>query len=117
MNAVYPHTFTDSCIIFITFMSFMVKLYFSVFSVTSVVKNVFLCSFVCFVDDNRILIYGGGTMKTFYRRVARSSTQSCAEEKPESVNVCGYTASFTDSCIIFITFMFFMVNCIPLCSL
>ena len=27
-------------------------------------KNVFLCSFVCFVDDKRILIYGGGTMKT-----------------------------------------------------
>ena len=29
-------------------------------------KNDFLCSFVCFMDDNRILIYVGGSMKTGY---------------------------------------------------
>ena len=46
MYSVYPSTFTDSSIIFKSFKFFMVKLYFSVFSVTSVVKN-------------RILIYGG----------------------------------------------------------
>ena len=42
----------------------------------------FLRSFVCFVDDKRILIYDGGIMKTFYRRVSRSPAQSRAEEKP-----------------------------------
>ncbi len=55
-------------------------------------------------------------MKTFYRRVARSSTRSRAEEKPESVNERRYCLhSFADSCIIFMSFKSFMVKGFPLC--
>ena len=57
-------------------------------------------------------------MKTFYRRVARSSTQSCAEEKPESVNERRYCLhSFADSCITFVFFVLFVVKTVFLCVL